>query len=355
MRRTCGGVTTGLAMAGISLALTAAPAKAQGPSIDDVRIVVRDTVKEVIRSAEAMRTARAYQGRSGPEQTERFSRKVRIARDGRVSISNISGDIVVSAGSGDEVSIEAVKHTRGGASELQSVHIEVTERGGGVDVRTDHTARNDRAWVDYTVTMPAGASITAHSVSGSVKVTGIRGSARVESVSGNVTAADTPKLEAAKSVSGSVTVSGVSTDGELAASSVSGNVAARSIKVRSLDLGSVSGDVTITDAACDRLSVKSTSGDVEYSGSINRGGTYEINAHSGDVRLTLSNPAGFVLTASSFSGSVRSDLPLTIGGDARDRDNRRGVGRHSMRATYGDGSATLNVRTFSGDIIVAKR
>jgi hypothetical protein len=28
---------------------------------------------------------------------------------------------------------------------------------------------------------------------------------------------------------------------------------------------------------------------------------------------------------------------------------------HSMRATYGDGSATLIVRTFSGDIVISKR
>ena len=27
----------------------------------------------------------------------------------------------------------------------------------------------------------------------------------------------------------------------------------------------------------------------------------------------------------------------------------------SMRATYGDGSATLNIRTFSGDIVITKR
>ena len=105
-------------------------------------------------------TARAYQGRErGPEQTERFSRKVRVGRDGRVSIANISGDIVVTGGSGDEVSIEAVKRTRGDRSELARVEIIVDERAGRVDVRAEHD-RSDRiaggaairASVDYTVT-----------------------------------------------------------------------------------------------------------------------------------------------------------------------------------------------------------
>jgi len=101
---------------------------------------------------------------------------------------------------------------------------------------------------------------------------------------------------------------------------------------------------------------------VEYAGAIARNGRYEINAHSGTVRLLLANPAGFELTANSFSGSIRSELPLTIGGDAsrRGADDQRG-GRHAgpnshaMRATFGDGSATIQVRTFSGDIIIAKR
>jgi DUF4097 and DUF4098 domain-containing protein YvlB len=307
---------------------------------------------------ETFERARAYQGRNaGSEQTERFSRKVRIGADGRVTISNISGNIVVTGGSGDEVSIDAIKHARGGSAQLGNVRIDVEERGGGVYVRTTHTGSNDRVSVDYTVTMPASASIDAHSVSGDVKVTGVRGAVRVDAVSGNVTATDTPKLENARSVSGDVLLSGVTTDGDLVAASISGNVTARSIKVRSLELGSVSGDLKAVDVTCDRLSAKSTSGEVEYTGAITKGGSYDINVHSGDVRLTLANPSGFVLNANTFSGSIRSDLQLTIGGDAGagSPQGRRSFSNRSMRATYGDGSATLTVRTFSGDIIISKR
>src|SRR5436305_9313047 len=88
----------------------AAPGAAQG---GDPRIVHREVVRGVVGDAVAT-PGRAYQGRDrGPEQTERFSRKVKVGRDGRVSVSNISGDITVTAGGGDEVSIEAVKRTRG--------------------------------------------------------------------------------------------------------------------------------------------------------------------------------------------------------------------------------------------------
>src|SRR2546425_6604126 len=117
----------------------------------DPRIVIRDTVRRVVS---------AYQGRNrGPEQTESFSRKVKVGRDGRINIGNIAGDIIVTGGSGDEVSIEAVKRTRGDRSELATVHINVDERGGRVDVRTDHTGRNDHVSVDYTITVPGSATV----------------------------------------------------------------------------------------------------------------------------------------------------------------------------------------------------
>jgi DUF4097 and DUF4098 domain-containing protein YvlB len=242
----------------------------------------------------------------------------------------------------------------------------VDERSGRVDIRTEgeqnrsnRNRRGDGVSIDYTLNLPAGASVDVHSVSGSIKVTGVHGSLRTETVSGNVTTNDTPRLENAKRVSGDISLTGAASDGELTASSVSGNVTARGLKARGLDLGSVSGDIIVTDVTCDRLDVKSVSGSVEYSGGIARTGRYEINSHSGSVRLMLASPAGFELSASSFSGSIRSDLPLTIGGDAAVRDGNgrrsRDSGPHNMHATFGDGSATLTIRTFSGDVVIGKR
>ena len=322
------------------------------------RVVVREAVRGVTHGAKSG----AYQGRDrGSEQTDRFSRKVKLGRDGRVSISNISGNIAITGGSGDEVTIDAVKRTRGDQGQLANVRIVVDDRPGRVDVRTEYDSgrsRNNNVSVDYTVTVPTGASVEAKSVSGNVKVTGVRGAVRTESVSGDVTTVDTPKVEAAKSVSGNVMLSGIQNDGELSATSVSGTVTAKGVKTHALDLGSVSGDLLVSDVTCDRLTAKSVSGGFEYSGAIARGGSYDVNLHSGTVRFVLANPPGFELTANTFSGNIRSDWPLTIGGD-RDRDpdanRRRGASNRSMRATYGDGSATLTVHTFSGDIVIAKR
>jgi hypothetical protein len=185
---------------------------------------------------------------------------VKLGRDGRFSVANIAGDITVTTTSGDEVSIEAVKRTTGDREELSRVQIVVDERPGRVEVRTEHEQNRrdrerygDHVSVEYTIVMPATASLDMHSVSGSLKVTGLRGAVRAETISGDVNAIDSPKLEVAKSVSGNVTLSGVSTDGDLSAGSISGTVSARSLKVHALDLNTVSGNVKLTDVTCDRL------------------------------------------------------------------------------------------------------
>jgi DUF4097 and DUF4098 domain-containing protein YvlB len=315
------------------------------------------TIRETVRAAVRHALPTMYQGRNrGPEQSEHFSRKLKIGRDGRVSVANIAGDIVVTGGAGDEVSIEANKRTRGDKSELDQVQITVEEHAGRVEVRTENARmENNRVSVDYTITVPASASVELHSVSGGLRISGVQGTVRMETVSGDVTASSSPRIEVAKSVSGNVEVSGTSSDGDLAASSVSGNVHIKGVKARSIRLGAISGDVGVSDAACDRVDMKSLSGTVEYAGSLAKGGRYDLTSHSGAVRMILSGALGFELDASTFSGSINSELPLTIGGDAGPGGRRRGISSRSVHGSFGDGSAVLTLRTFSGSIVISKK
>lgn len=329
-------------------ALTAMATAASAQTVD------RETLRETMRSA----FAHAYQGRDrGPEQTDRFSGKYRIGRDGRVSISNIAGDIVVTAGSGEEVSVEAIKRTHGDRDRLNAVRVQVDSAPTRVDIRTEYArGGNSNVSVDYTVTVPSGASVDLHSISGSVKVTGVRGAVRAEAISGSVSEIDTPNVELAKSVSGDVSLSGISTDGTVTAGSISGTITAKGLKARRAELSSISGDIVLTDASVSSLHAKSISGGFEYTGALLKGGDYDVNVHSGAIRFTLSSAAGFVLNADTFSGAIRTDFPVTIGGreNAGDRGRRRMMGQ-SIRGRSGDGSATLTLHTFSGNIVLAKR
>jgi DUF4097 and DUF4098 domain-containing protein YvlB len=155
----------------------------------------------------------------------------------------------------------------------------------------------------------------------------------------------------AKSISGDVELMGNAPEARITASTVSGTVRARDVKARSLALSTISGNAEASNVEVERLEMKTVSGDVTFAGAPGRNARYEFNAHSGNVRLQLTGAAGFELDASTFSGSIRSDLPVTVDSARRPR---RGPGR-STRAVVGDGSASVAVSTFSGNIIIESR
>ena len=309
--------------------------------------------------AQPVQLARLYQGRREAEQSERISRKVRVGRDGRVSVSNVSGDITVSTIGGDEVSIDAVKH--GTRSAFDRVTVVIDDRPGRVDISTEYSRigrwGNTNVSVDYTIGVPEGAAVDLKSVSGTVRVSAVKGSVRLQSISGNVVTAGAPRVEFAKTVSGNLELNGVSFDGDLSVAVISGTLRANGLKARSLDINSVSGDVLLRNAACERVSARTISGSFEYAGTLARNGRYDVASHSGDVRFALGDGTGFELSAGSFSGSVRSDYAgtLDIGrGRGRGRGPNRGPGQ-TVQATIGDGSARLELHTFSGNIVIDKR
>jgi len=68
----------------------------------------------------------------------------------------------------------------------------------------------------------------------------------------------------------------------------------------------------------------------------------------------LSGNTGFELDADTFSGSVRSDVPVTLRAIGRIEQNRRGSNR-AIRGSYGDASAFLSVRSHSGSVVITKK
>jgi hypothetical protein len=338
-----------------ALALSALPAPAQ-PAPGQVRAAVRERV--------SARSMLYQQGRE--EQVDRQTRTLKLGTDGELSLANIAGDIVITRGNGGDATLEIVKTARARTADearsmLGLVDVTVTERAGRAEVKTVYPGgdegrrenrRNMNVSVALTVTAPAGTRISANSVSGNVRVADIKGELSVNTVSGSVNVANAGRVESAKSVSGNVEVTDSQMDGGLEAQSVSGNVTLRKVSARRVEAGSISGNVVAQDIQSDHVQAHTISGNVEYSGNLAKSGRYEFNSHSGDVRITVGGNIGFELEASSFSGSVRSELLLT--GQTRD-DGDGPRNRRSLRGVFGDGSAVLNVTTFSGTVVVSKR
>jgi DUF4097 and DUF4098 domain-containing protein YvlB len=336
--------------------------EAQAPQgVRDARQRQREAARQRQQERARVRQelARQYREarRQGPGLTETVSLVHRLGRTGTLELTNTLGHVQITGGGGDDVRINAVKRVwhaddAQGKAQLQQLHIRIAERGGVVSIRTDNPSpREINGLIDYTVSVPATAMVVVRTTAGNVQVTNVRGELRAETVSGHVTASSLGPRSTLKTASGDVEIS-ASEGTELSASTVSGAVLLRGVKVRTLDLASVSGQVR-ADVEAERVRVRSISGQIEYAGTLSRNGRYELQSHSGDVLVTPGESVGFELDATTFSGDIRSDVALTVNdtrqGPPRARGNRRIVG------VAGDGSALLSLRSFSGDIRLRRR
>jgi DUF4097 and DUF4098 domain-containing protein YvlB len=191
-------------------------------------------------------------------------------------------------------------------------------------------------------------------MSGSIKISDIKGDISANTMSGDVRISGATRINTAKSMSGSIEIADVKTDGGVEAATMSGDVRFRHVAARRVSGGSVSGDVQLDDIDSANVGAHSISGEIVFSGTLAKNGRYELKTNSGEVRLTLAGNTGFEVDANSFSGDIRSDFPITTHGTA-DAPGRRGPHRSLLQGTYGDGSAVIDITTFSGSIVIGKK
>jgi DUF4097 and DUF4098 domain-containing protein YvlB len=338
-----------------AVAVPAVPADAQ---------VYPERINSVVRTVVRPRVERYQRRDDRASEVERITRTMRLGSTGEIEASNISGDIVVTRGGGNDVVIEIVKTGRGRTAEearamLPLVEVDVSERAGRVEIRSRYPQRDDmrrRNWrninvdVAFNITAPERARVIVNTVSGDISVRDIKGDVSLETISGDVRIANAGRVSKAKTASGDVEIVDTTFDGLIDAATISGTLLLRNVKARQLDLGSISGDVVLEDVTCDRVEAQSISGDVRLAGPLVRGGRYDLGSHSGEIRVSVAPGVGFEIDASSFSGSVRADVELKL---VTTGSGRRG--QRAIRGTYGDGGAVLDLQTFSGSIVVTRR
>ena len=238
---------------------------------------------------------------------------------------------------------------------MQLVTVDVIERGNRTEIRTRYpdrdilrgrNLRNLNVDVSFTIAAPRNARLTIKSISGDISVKDISGPLMLESTSGSIRLVNVGRVSA-KSISGNVEAADTRIEGALEAGTISGTVRLLRTTVPRVDATTVSGGVTFDDVVSDNLGGQSISGPVTFSGDLSSNGRYELSSHSGPVRVAISGKTGFQLEATSFSGSITTEFPLTLSGQGR--------GPRNVRATYGNGSATLDLNAFSGSIVITKR
>jgi hypothetical protein len=353
--------------AGVAAVLAAAVMATAWPAEGGQREEVLRRREALRQRQEELRRAR-LEARRGPMASEPFTALAKIGRQGALTLVNPAGNVTITASGGDEVRIDAIKRVwdrtdAGARSALADLEIEVTQRPGTVDIRTlVQRPRPLDAEVDFTIAVPAGASVSVRSGSGDVTVTGVRGELRAETVGGGITATSVGQVRLLRTLSGAVSLENADSS-DVTVSTLGGAVNIRQLKARSADVRTVGGDLIITDSDAERVIAQSLNGRVELAGRLARTGRYSLQSQSGEVRL---RPAGddFELEAATVNGTVRSDYPVTID-DRRDLTRAaargRGAGRAGrgnariLRGLSGSGGALVTLRSFSGDITIAKR
>jgi DUF4097 and DUF4098 domain-containing protein YvlB len=289
----------------------------------------------------------------GAEQTERLSRTFPVGANGSLFLNNIAGNIEIKGGPGNEIRVDALKHGRGSSDDdargqVQNIQVTMNEVSGRVEVKTYHSGRNSRGWVDFIITVPTTIRVEVQSVSGDLQLHNIKGELRGETVSGDVTGSGLGRVTSLKTMSGDVRINGVDSDAAVVLSALSGDMTIENLKARSVEANSISGGVTLKGCACGRVHLESVSGDLEYVGQIEKAGRYEIKTHSGGIRLAVPAMSGFEVDANSFSGDISFDPPIT---SIMSQGRGRGPGRLA-HGVIGNGGAFVELSSFSGDIVV---
>ena len=308
---------------------------------------------------------RAAQERAYPaRQEERVSRTLKIGGRGELTIANLAGDIVITRRGGDEVQIEAVKVARARTDEearamLPLVTVDFTERSGRGEATVtyphehqERTRRHANVSVSFTVSAPENTRITVKTLSGGITVSDIKGELSLVTTSGNVSITNAGRIAEARSTSGHVEATAVSTETPVELSSISGNITARQVKAPRMELETVSGRVVMDNVDVPRIDAQSIAGAIEFTGRLAKNGRYDFNSHAGSVLLTLIGDTGFEFDANSFSGTVRSDFTLK---EESSSEGRGRTGRRSLQGVFGDGSALVDVTTFSGSVVLTRK
>jgi hypothetical protein len=255
---------------------------------------------------------------------------------GEIEIVNVSGRVEVDAWNRSEVEVSG---TVGDNVE----RIDVSSAGNRTSIhamsRTAHSWGHDNE-ADLVIHVPANSRVSATLVSADLKISGVLGDLKVQTVSGNITG---------------------DAGGDVRATAVSGNVqltahAAKAMEIRTIsgdirlmggggevDLTTVSGTATVELSDVTRVRLKSISGDVSATLTLQSDGQLESESVSGNVKLTFANEPSAEFDVQSFSGDIKNCFgPKPV-------ESRYGPGSR-LQFKNGEGHAHVRVNTKSGDV-----
>jgi DUF4097 and DUF4098 domain-containing protein YvlB len=246
-----------------------------------------------------------------------------------VSVLNPYGSITVKPSSNNTVVVSAVLHS-------DKVEVDNSQTGNRVDIQSHllSGADADSGRVDYQILVPADASITLHSNTGSLHAEKLHGDVTLEGPDASVDVRDV-------------------SNAHVHVKTMDGPVSLNNIQNGHVEVDSLSGEVTLNGVTGPLVQVVSTSGRINYIGDFGNSGEYRLTSHSGDIEATIPEWTSADVSARSVRGEVHDDIPLQPKSHSyfpidKGRAFAGTMGRVAM-------SSTVVLRTFSGKIHLRKR
>jgi len=224
---------------------------------------------------------------------ENFDKSYPIAADGRVSLSNVNGDVQVAVWDQNTVRVQAVKEAES-SEDLANLRIEVSATASSVAIDTHYPNTHGSGHhlsVQYTLTVPKGVSLD-----------------KFELVNGNLSAAGIGGRLKARLVNGDAKLTGLT---------------------GSIDAHAVNGELNVE---LDALA---------------RGQEVELETVNGAIELRLPAAVGAEIHAKTVNGRLSNEFGVPV--------NKHEYVGADMTGTIGSGGADVRLETVNGKIRVAKR
>ncbi len=249
-----------------------------------------------------------------------FERTLSVSGRVELSVSTGSGYIHITHGTGNQVHIHGHVKSGWGGSESKVGEIAsnppIEQTGNIIRIGTHHENLRNIS-IDYEIQAPAGAFLEANSGSGDLTDDGVGESAKLSTGSGSIHATGLHGSFTVNTGSGNIYAEQTG-EGDVKAQTGSGSVELKNLR-GGLRAGTGSGDIKVSGAPTADWHLETGSGTVEF----------------------WAGSSGFVLDASTGSGSVHTDHEMTVQG---------AVDRHHITGKINGGGPTVRIQTGSGDV-----
>jgi DUF4097 and DUF4098 domain-containing protein YvlB len=273
-----------------------------------------------------------------------FDRTLQVSGTVSLDVTTGSGDVTIKAGGTDKVVVHGTVHSNNdwfsnAENAVHTVESNPPIQQNGSSIRIGYDLPEDvrrHVSISYQITVPADATVQAHSGSGSLGVEGVRAEVQAQTGSGEIRVRDVGGRSRVQTGSGGIRAENVAAP--FYAHTGSGDIEAELTGSGDVDVQTGSGGIRLRGVK-GGLRARSGSGDLTADGSV--GGPWSLQTGSGSIRLAVGTGNGFNLDVHTSSGSIHSDLPITVQGS---------LGRHELKGTVRGGGPEVEVSSGSGDV-----